>query len=280
MGENGGIGKTLANLPTWLYFGLIIIAMGYNTLYPLGFPIPISDQTRNVYALVDELQPGDIMFVDMGYESGTIAFMEPGMVAIIRHAMTNGVKIVMVSTGVESPMLLGRLMDKVKPESFGYVYGTDWVHLGYIAGGEPSYASMLGDINGLVTEDYEGTPTSDLPLMQELGAPTANDIDLVGIWTAGGDVVEGWIRQAAVKYDLTFFTEVNEMMVPTILPYYPINVDGIINGGIGAAEYENLSGFAGEAIKLSDMMTMGGLVVLIFLILGNIGYLMTKGGKN
>jgi hypothetical protein len=280
MGENGGIGKTLMNLPTWLYFGLIILAMGYITLYPLGFPIPISDQTRNVYALVDELQPGDIMFVDMGYESGTIAFMEPGMVAIFRHAMTNGAKIVMVSTGVESPMLVGRLMDKVKPESFGYVYGTDWVHLGFIAGGEPSYASLLGDINGLVTEDYQGTPTSQLPLMAELGAPTADKIDLVGIWTAGGEVVEGWIRQAAVRYDLTFITEVNEMMVPTLLPYYPINLDGILNGGIGAAEYENLSGFAGEAIKLSDMMTMGGLVVLIFLILGNIGYLMTKGGKN
>lgn len=280
MGENGGIGKTLMNLPTWLYFGLIIAAMAYITLYPLGFPIPISDQTRNVYALVEELQPGDIMFVDMGYESGTIAFMEPGMVAIFRHAMTNGVKLVIVSTGVESPMLVGRLMDKVKPESFGYVYGEDWVHLGYIAGGEPSYASLLGDINGLVTEDYQGTPTSELPLMAELGAPTHEKIALVGVWTAGGDVVEGWIRQAAVRYDLTFFTEVNEMMVPTILPYYPINVDGIINGGIGAAEYENLSGFSGEAIKLSDMMTMGGLVVLVFLILGNIGYLMTKGGKS
>jgi hypothetical protein len=194
--------------------------------------------------------------------------------------MTNGVKIVIVSTAVESPMLVGRLMDKVNPESFGYVYGTDWVHLGFIAGGEPSYASLLGDINGLVTEDYQGTPTSQLPLMAELGAPTADKIDLVGIWTAGGEVVEGWIRQAAVRYDLTFITEVNEMMVPTILPYFPINCDGIINGGIGAAEYENLSGFAGEAIKLSDMMTMGGLVVLVFLILGNIGFLMTKGGKS
>ena len=68
------------------------------------------------------------------------------------------------------------------------------------------------------------------------------------------------------------------MMVPTILPYYPINVDGIMNGGVGAAEYEVLSGYAGEAVKLSDMMTMGGLVVLVFLILGNIGYFMTKGG--
>ena len=280
MGEKGGIGKTLANLPTWLYFGLIIIAMAYITLYPLGFPIPVSDQTRACYAAVDALQPGDIMFVDMGYESGTIAFMEPGMVAVFRHAISKGIKIVMVSTAVESPMLVGRAMDKIKPEASGYVYGEDWVHLGYIAGGEPSYASLLGDINGLVTEDYQSTPTSQLPLMAELEAPTNDKIDLVFILTAGGDVVEGWIRQSAVRYNHNFITEVNEMMVPTILPYYPINCDGIINGGIGAAEYEALSGFAGEAIKLSDMMTMGGLVVLVFLILGNIGYFMTKGGSS
>ncbi|MBC8223067.1 hypothetical protein H8E65_00640 [Candidatus Bathyarchaeota archaeon] len=253
--------------------------MAYITLYPLGFPIPISDQTRYVYAAVDVLETGDIFFVNMGYESGTIAFMEPGMVAVFRHAISKGVKLVIMSTAVESPMLVGRLMDKVKPEASGYVYGEDWVHLGFIAGGEPSYASLMGDINGLVTEDYQQTPTSDLPLMAELGAPTHEKIALVGIWTAGGDVIEGWIRQAAVQYDLPLITEVNEMMVPTLLPYYPINLDGILNGGIGAAEYENLSGFAGEAIKLSDMMTMGGLVVLIFLILGNIGFLMTKGGK-
>ena len=278
MGENGGIGKTLANLPTWLYFGLIILAMGYITLYPLGFPVPITDQTRSVYNAIDALQPGDIILMDQGYGAGTIAFHEPGFVVVFKHAMDKGAKIVIVSTGVESPMLLERALEKIQPEAKGYEYGVDWVHLGYVAGGEPSYASILGDINGLFTDDWEGTSTSSLPLMKELSAPTNEKIDLVYIMTAGGDVVEGWIRQSAVRYDHTLITQVNEMMVPTILPYYPINCDGIINGGVGAAEYEVLSGYAGEAVKLSDMMTMGGLVVLVFLILGNIGYFMTKGG--
>jgi len=116
--------------------------------------------------------------------------------------------------------------------------------------------------------------------MAELDAPTHDKIDLVYIMTAGGDVVEGWIGQSALRYDHTFITQVNEMMVPTILPYYPINCDGIMNGGVGAAEYEVMSGYAGEAVKLSDMMTMGGLVVLVFLILGNIGFYMTRGGRS
>ena len=278
MGEKGGIGETLANLPTWLYFGLIILAMAYITLYPLGFPIPLTDQTRTTYAVVDALQAGDIILMDQGYGGGTIAFHEPGFIVVFRHAMDKGAKIVIVSTSVESPMLLERAIIKINPEAKGYEYGVDWVHLGYIAGGEPSYASVLGDINNLFSEDYEGTPTSALPLMAELAAPTNEKIDLVYIMTAGGDVIEGWIRQSAVRYDHTLITQVNEMMVPTVLPYYPINCDGILNGGIGAAEYEVLSGYKGEAVKLSDMMTMGGLVVLVFLILGNIGYLMTKGG--
>jgi len=264
----------------WLYFGLIILAMSYITLYPLGFPIPLTPQTKITYAAVDALQPGDIILMDQGYGAGTVAFHEPGFIVVFRHAMDKGAKIVIVSTSVEGPMLLARAIEKINPTAKGYEYGVDWVHLGYIAGGEPSYASVLGDINSLFSEDYEGTPTSALPLMAELGVPTADDIDLVYIMTAGGDVIEGWIRQSAVQYDHTLITQVNEMMVPTILPYYPINCDGIMNGGIGAAEYEVYSGYSGEAVKLSDMMTMGGLVVLIFLILGNIGYFMTKGGKS
>ena len=280
MGEKGGIGKTLMNLPTWLYFSLIILAMAYITLYPLGFPIPLTDQTRACYAAVDALQPGDIMLVDMGYGSGTIAFHQPGLVVVFRHAIEKGVKLVMVSTSVESPMLLTRVVDKVNPVAKGYVYGVDWVHLGYVAGGEPAYSTILSDITNVFTEDYAGTPIGDLPIMAELTAPTNEKIDLVYIQTAGGDVIEGWIRQSAVRYDHNLITQVNEMMVPTVLPYYPINCDGVMNGGIGAAEYEAISGYPGEAIKLSDMMTMGGLVVLVFLILGNIGYFMTKGGKS
>lgn len=280
MGEKGGIGKTLMNLPTWLYFSLIILAMAYITLYPLGFPIPLTDQTRACYAAVDALQPGDIMLVDMGYGSGTIAFHQPGLVVVFRHAIEKGVKLVMVSTSVESPMLLTRVVDEVNPVAKGYVYGVDWVHLGYVAGGEPAYSTILSDITNVFTEDYAGTPIGDLPIMAELTAPTNEKIDLVYIQTAGGDVIEGWIRQSAVRYDHNLITQVNEMMVPTVLPYYPINCDGVMNGGIGAAEYEAISGYPGEAIKLSDMMTMGGLVVLVFLILGNIGYFMTKGGKS
>ncbi|MFQ6076838.1 MAG: hypothetical protein ACE5Z5_12035 [Candidatus Bathyarchaeia archaeon] len=274
MAKGSSLGELMDNLPTWLYFSLIVLAMAYITLHPLGLPIPITPLTRATYDAVDRLEPGDIILMDQGYGAGTMAFHEPGFVVVFRHAMKKGLKIVITSSSSESPMLLERALKKIKPEAKGYEYGVDWVHLGYIAGGEPSYAGIMEDLPGMVSEDYKGTPTSQLPLVQELSSPTYEKIGLVYIMTAGGDVIEGWIRQAAVRHDLPLITQVNEMMVPTILPYYPINCDGIMNGGVGAAEYEAISGFPGDAVKLSDMMTMGGLVVLIFLILGNIGWFM------
>jgi hypothetical protein len=278
MEEGRSIGDLLENLPTWLYFLLIIGSMCYIVLYPLGLPIPVTQLTRDSYAAVNQLEEGDIILVDMGYESGTLALMEPGFVVVFKHAIQRGAKLVILSTATESPMLFGRALEFIQPEPKGYEYGVDYVHLGYIAGGEAAYAGILQDINGVFSEDYQGTPVGDLPLMQELGAPTNEKLDLVVIYTAGGDVIEGWIRQAPLRYGIPLITEVNEMMVPTILPYYPVNCAGIINGGIGAAEYEAVARIPGEAIKLSDMLTAGGLVVLVFLILGNIGFYMKKGG--
>ena len=269
----------LENIPTWIFFLLILSSMAYITLYPLGLPIPVTQLTKDTYNEVQALNEGDIILVDQGYGAGTIASHEPGFVVVFKHAIKRGAKLVMVSTSVESPLLVDAAFRKIDPSGKGYEYGRDYIHLGYLAGGEAAYAAVLEDLLGTFTEDYKGTPLSQLPLAQELSSPTWQKIDLVYIQSAGGDVCEGWIRQSAVRYDIPMIQHPLEMMVPTILPYYPVNCQGILNGGIGAAEYESFAGLPGEAVKLSDMLSMGGIVVLIFLILGNIGWFMKpKGG--
>ena len=269
----------LETIPTWLFFLIILGSMAYIQLKPLGLPIPITQLTKDTYNAVDALNEGDIVFMDQGYGAGTIASHEPGFIAVFKHCIQKGAKIVIVSTSTESPILLAQAVRKMNLEARGYEYGEDWIHFGYLSGGEAAYAAVLEDITGTFTADYQDTPLSQLPIAGELGSPTWQKISLVYVMSAGGDVCEGWIRQSAVRFDIPMIQQPLEMMVPTILPYYPVNCAGILNGGIGAAEYEVYAGLPGEAVKLSDMLSMGGLVVLIFLILGNIGwYLKPKGG--
>lgn len=269
----------LETIPNWIYFLIIVASMSYITLRPLGLPIPVTQLTKDTYAAVDALSEGDIIFMDHGYGAGTIASHEPGFVVVFKHAMQKGAKVVMVSTSTEAPLLFAQAITKINPASKGYVYGEDYIHFGFLSGGEAAYAAVLEDITGTFTADYDDTPLSQLPITEELGSPTWQNIDLVYVMSAGGDVCEGWIRQSAVRYDIPMIQQPLEMMVPTILPYYPLNCAGIMNGGIGAAEYESFSGLPGEAVKLSDMLSMGGLVHLAFLIMGNIGfYLKRQGG--
>jgi hypothetical protein len=269
----------LETIPNWIFFLIILGSMAYITWQPLGLPIPVTQLTKDTYAAVEALNEGDIILMDHGYGAGTIASYEPGFVVVFKHAMQKGAKVVMVSTSTEAPLLFEAALRKINPESKGYVYGEDYVHFGFLSGGEAAYAAVLEDITGTFTADYEDTPNSQLPITQELGSPTWQNIDLVYVMSAGGDVCEGWIRQSAVRFDIPMIQQPLEMMVPTIMPYYPVNCAGIMNGGIGAAEYESFAGLPGEAVKLSDMLSMGGLVHLIFLILGNVGfYLKRQGG--
>jgi hypothetical protein len=279
MAESTSLGERLENLPLGIFFLLIVASMAYISVNPLGLPVPVTQQTRDTHAAVDRLNAGDIILVDQGYASGTIAVHEPGLVVVFKHAMSVGAKIVLVSSATEGPQLFDRALLKIKPETKGYEYGKDYIHLGYFAGGEPAYAGIIADITSIFTVDYKNTPVDQLEIWSELSAPTHEKVGLVYVQSAGGDVCEGWIRQSAVRYDIPMIQQPLEMMVPTILPYYPVNCQGVLNGGIGAAEYESFGGFPGEAVKLSDMLSVAHLVILVFLILGNIGwYMRPRGG--
>ncbi len=278
MAEGSSLGEKLENIPLGIFFLLIVAAMAYITLYPLGLPIPVTKMTRDTYAQVQQLSEGDILLIDQGYASGTLAVHEPGFIVVFKHAMRKGIKIVIVSSTQEGPLIVERALTKIDPEARGYEYGVDWIHLGYFSGGEPAYAAITADITSVFLVDYRNNPVDQYPIWSELSPPTQEKIDLIYVQSAGGDVCEGWIRQSAVRYDIPMIQQPLEMMVPTILPYYPINCQGVLNGGIGAAEYESLAGIPGEAVKLSDMLSMGGLVVLIFLVLGNIGWFIKPKG--
>jgi len=272
------LAEKLENIPIGLYFILIIGSMCYITMYPLGLPIPVTKWTRDTYDVVENLNPGDILLIDNAYGAGTLAVHEPGFIVIFKHAMSKGAKIVILSTAVEGTLLLDRAIDKIDPASKGYEYGKDWVHLGYVSGGEAAAAAVLADARATFSVDYKGNPLDQMEIFDELSAPTYTKISAVFVQTAGTDTCQYWIRQASVRYGIPMIQQPLGMMVPPILPYYPVNLQGILNGGLGAAEYEVYAKLPGEAVKLSDMLTVAGLVVFIFLVLGNIGDIIKRRG--
>ena len=272
--------EILDDVPTGFYFVCIVIALAVIQLYPLGLTIPVTELTRTSYNVVENLQPGDVMLIDQGYGTGSLALHEPGFVVAFKHAMDKELKIVIVSTSAEAPLLFERALILIQPESKGYVYGKDYIHLGYVAGAEAAIAGMLIDMWEVFPFDYQGTPIDQLELSGDITKPTNEKIALVWVLSSGSEAMEGWIRQGAVRYGIPQIGDYLEMDTPIYLPYYPVLLNGIINGGMGAAEYELLVNHPGTAITLTDGLSVVGIVVLVFTILGNIGYTMKMKGMN
>jgi len=283
MTENKTIGYRLQNIPITVFFLLILAAMSYVTANPIGLPIPITEYTKSSYAVIEQLQPGDIVIVDTCWGPGGEPYFETGFIAIFKHIISKEAKVVAMSTTADGTMMFEKMLLKVEPEkNYGYEYGIDYVHLGYIPGFEPTYASLLEDATNVVSVDSRGTPLTELEIMDDLGSPTYQKIDLIMAISGDGSIIEGWIRQGSVRYGITGISYCYEVIFPQIVPFYPVSTAGIINGGTGAAEYEVLSGYPGDAAKLSDLQSAANTVILIFLLLGVVGYLIdpNKGGKS
>jgi len=268
--------EKLGALPREIVLGLVLIAMIVPAIRPLGLPILVGDMAKDWYRTVEELPEGSIVLFDIGYGSGGYPSLGPANVAVFHHFFKKGLRVVVMATAAEGPLMYSLVMEKVKPEErYGAVYGEDYVFLGYIAGVQTAMAAILGNIHAAVSTDYFGTPIEEIPLIQEIGVPS--NFAVVGYLTTAGGIAEGWVYQAYSAYGLPMLGGFLSMMTPSLKPYYDTRqLLGLIDGLKGAADMEYLVGVPGDAIRSSDILSFTQTLVLIFILIGNIAYFGAK----
>jgi hypothetical protein len=270
------IWEKLTALPREVVMSLILLAMIIPALNPLGLPLMTGDMSRAWYNTVDELPDGSVILFDIGYGSGGYPSLGPGNIAALHQMFEKGHKVVFMATSLEGSMMYPLIMDSVMPEeSYGYVYGEDYVFFGYIAGDQTAMAGVLGDLKALISVDYQGTSIDTLPLMDNVNG--ADDFDLVAYLTTAGGTAEGWVYQAYSQYNLDVIGGCLSMMTTSIKPYYDSGqLLGIMDGVKGAADLEFLTNHPGDAIVSSDILTFTQSLVLIFILVGNVSYWMSR----
>lgn len=214
----------------------------------------------------------------MAYEfiAGNWAEEGPIAVAMTQHVFSiPDTKIIMLAMGREQgPLLVERAITYI--DTHGKEYGKDYVNLGFFAGAEAAMASFASDIPGLVKNDYYGTPMEQLPAMD--GLNDLNDVDLfICLWT-GTPGWEEYLRQWYTPYEIPVVGGTLGIVGPGAQPYVEAGqLKGLVVGLRGGGEYEKLVGKPGEATSGLDAISTSHLLVIIFVVLGNIGYFATRG---
>jgi hypothetical protein len=233
--------------------------------------------TRNLYTDIENLPPGSIILQFINIGPAQLSDSGIGLLAITKHIFQSDLKWIGVSQAADGPLIYEYIMDRIKVPT-GKNYGEDWVFLGYAAGGEAMQTALAADMKTVFPVDYYDTPLEEIPLMNVVN--THEGIDLVIMTSNSGDQVEGLLRQWQSPFNTRCAANVGSVMGPAMLPYYPQQLISVMIGMQAGAEYELLAKVPGPGLTSADAMSMTNLLVILFLILGNLTLLSEKmGGK-
>jgi len=269
--------KKLESVDVRIIYLVLWIAVGIPLVTPLNLPLAISPDTVKYKAAIDALPAGSVVVLGMDVSpAGYGGELGPQARATTTHLFRQPVKIIfesfwdtgapLIETVWKDPFVAGAMKDKK--------YGVDYVDLGWIPGSETGMASFAADVwKTLEKGDYKGTKLADLPMMANI--KTINDVTMLICIETGTPGIPEYLRQWQAKDPKL------EVLVGSLGVDVPQNVAyvasgqliSLLRGGRGAAEYQRLLNIATTTdIMGSDAMTTSHVVVLVFLVLGNIGY--------
>jgi hypothetical protein len=273
--------EKLEKMDPRVVYVLVFLVITFPLVRPLGLPISMSPMTTAFYDTVEKIKPGDVTVFSIDYSAASQPEQYPQTKAVIAHLSAKGAKMVGVCFWADGAPFIDRAFKDVFGQSRDHPkYGTDFVNLGWIPNGEIGMAALGKDVQATCSKDYYGTPTAQIPMMKDI--KTGKDFKLLITLASGTPGVPEWLRQIQAPFGVPLITGVTAVSAPGTRPYFPAQVSGILEGLAGAAEYEVLLikyGYKGTLAPPMDAQSLSHILVIAFIVLGNIGFTLRKHGK-
>lgn len=256
---------------------IIFLLIGLGTLlpllYPVGLPIRVSPEVRKVYDYIDRLPGGTLVLMSFDFEPGGKPELAPMAVALLRHAFQRDLKVAGMTLWPAGTGLAESILAQVAQER-GKKRGADYVYLGYAPGESNAIISMGQDFHAAFPTDYYGTKITDIPLLAQIRS--LRDIPYVISLTVGFPGIDTWYVYGKEKYGFELGGGCTAVSAPR---FYPLlhtgQINGLLSGLRGAAEYEVLLGQEGKAMAGMDAQSATHILIIALLALCNGLYFLT-----
>lgn len=228
--------------------------------------------------------------VAFDYEPGLSGELEVASRALFDQWMERGIPLALVSTSPVGSALGERQVTYIQsrvPYQHHYVYGEDYVNLGYIAGGTAGLANFALTPRQTIRMAFDDRPIWELldldasnpwltPVMQPITG--LGDFYMTVLLTDNPETARNWLEQVEpILRRNSFVVIASTQAEPFIRPYFQNpepsqrQVEGMLVGLRGGAAYEQNLGQLGTARFYWDTFGIGLLVAVILIILGG-GY--------
>lgn len=258
---------------------LLAGAVFFALLNPIGLPITVGALTQAAYDNIEALPAGSIVYFGADFSASSGPELRPTLKGAMTQAFEKDLRIVGGAMWNEGGTLLDQVWQEVSPKFPDKKYGVDFVNLGYKPGNAVYLERMMSDVMAAtVGQDHFGKPLADLPIMAEF--KTMRDAKLVFGFCSGDPGTSLYISRVTDVAGMPLNISTVAVSVPEAMAFVQSNqIKGLVGGMQGAAQYELLSGTPGPAISGMDAQSLVAIFIIVFMALGNIGYVASKNKK-
>jgi hypothetical protein len=268
----------------WIFLGMAI-SIVIPLLYPVSFPFKIDERVEAIYDRIEELEPGDTVFISADFDPASRPELEPFFRANLHHLFAKDVNVVMASLWPFAPPLVNPWLEEIA-EDHGKVDGEDFVFLGFKDGRELAIKLIADNVFKAFPKDLKERETATLPVMR--GKRQLKDFALIISVSAGFPGTREYVLQVQAQYNLEIASATTAVSAPDYVPYYKSKqLFGLSGGMPGSAQYEtlvyekygqdpglvNANAIATQAL---NVLNMGHLFIVLLILMGNVAYFLTR----
>ena len=299
----------IGELDRRIIFLIVALAILIPMLFPDYFRIPIyaSQTSKDFFNLIEELDDDSNILVTFEYGPATAAEIQPMVTSLLKHSFNKSHTLYLLALWPDGKMMSEEAIKYVNnlevndSSKFSDIYSIieyeDYINLGYKPGGEAVIKGITKNLTEKFKTDINNNKISELEIMNrikdESGIVKISEFDLIASFSAGSVGTEEWILYASDPEDIPIVSGVTSVQVTDLIPYVRSKqLNAILDGLPAAAEYESLvdnilkeSGVElelygkGEGQTKMIPQSMVHLLIVLFIIFGNISYFLEKRKK-
>ena len=257
---------------------IIFLVIGLCTLipllYPVGLAIKVSPEVKSVYDYIETLPEGSVFLLSLDFDPASKPELYPQAVALLHHAFKKNLRVIGMTLWLPGTGMANEVVSRVAHEE-GKISGKDYVFLGWSPGGSSAIINMGQDLYKAFPTDYNNQPTRDLEVLK--GVQSLRDVSYVVSLAAGSTGIETWYVFGKDKYKFELGGGCTGVIAPGLYPLLRSGqINGLIGGLRGAAEYEVLIGKKGQAVAGMDAQSATHFAIILLVMLCNIFYFLIR----
>jgi hypothetical protein len=264
----------------WIYL-FVGAAVAVPLFLKIPQTIPITPEARGLYNAVEKLPPGSKVLLACDYDPGSAAEIQPMAATFLKHALSRRLRVIIVGLWAQGPQQADLALQEALREptvaALKPQYGIDYVNLGFQSGNEVVIQRMGSDIRAIFPRDSRGTPIDRFPIME--GVNDFTSISFIFNVSAGYPGTVEWVQFAGDRFHAQIASGSTAVQAPQVYPYFPRQMVGLLGGMKGAAEYEEVTGFKGKGTKFMLAQSFSHVIVVFFIVVGNIAFFLTRRRK-